>query len=57
MNPFVSIIIPFKDVDKELKECLTHCGRLDFKNLEIILLPDLKIKEKFSKATVLRPGT
>ena len=53
---FVSIIIPFKSVEKELKECLEHCRKLDSQNFEIILLPDSKIKEKFPKARVFETG-
>lgn len=45
----VSIIIPFKNLDDYVRECVGKCLSLkgDF---EIILLPDVKIKEKF-------PGT
>lgn len=40
MNPSVSIIIPCKEIDNYLKECVSQCKRLDFDNYEIIVLPD-----------------
>ena len=39
-KPLVSIIIPCKDVDDYTRECIEYCGRLDYPNFEIILLPD-----------------
>ena len=38
--PFVSIIIPCKNVDDYTKECIEHCKRLDYADFDIILLPD-----------------
>ena len=40
MNPSVSIIIPCKEIDNYVKECVSQCKRLDFGNYEIIVLPD-----------------
>ncbi len=37
---FVSIIIPCKGIDEYTKECISCCGRLEYDNFEIILLPD-----------------
>jgi len=42
----VSIIIPFKNLDKMVEECVGKCLKLDYKNFEIILLPDENIKFK-----------
>lgn len=36
----VSIIIPCKNVDAYVKECIAHCKKLDYDNYEMILLPD-----------------
>ncbi len=43
---FISIIVPFKNLDKMVEECVNRCLKLDYKNFEIILLPDEKIKFK-----------
>ncbi|HGJ66020.1 MAG: glycosyltransferase [Candidatus Bathyarchaeota archaeon] len=39
-KPLVSIIIPCKIVDEYTTECIEGCKRLDYPNVEIILLPD-----------------
>ena len=39
-QPSVSIIIPCRDVDPLVIECVGHCSRLDYEPFEIILLPD-----------------
>jgi len=56
MKPFVSIIIPFTRVDDGLKECLERCAELDFRDFEIILLPDRKPGEDFPGARVFETG-
>jgi len=40
MNPFISIIIPCKEIDSYAKECVNHCKQLDYPSYEILLLPD-----------------
>ncbi len=45
MNPFFSIIIPFRELDNYLLECLEWCSKQDYKKFEIILLPDYKVIE------------
>lgn len=42
---FVSIIVPCRDIDKYTKECIKHCNNLNYRNYEIIALPD-KIPRK-----------
>jgi Glycosyltransferases, probably involved in cell wall biogenesis len=37
---YVSIIIPCKTIDSYTKECIEHCQKLDYKDYEIIVLPD-----------------
>ena len=39
-NPFVSIIIPCRDVDNYAKECVESCKQLEYEGFEIIVLPD-----------------
>ncbi len=39
-EPFVSIIVPFKSDYQWVRECVRGCKSLDYKNFEIILLPD-----------------
>ncbi len=36
----VSIIIPCKEVDSFVEECIEHCRKLDYNDYEIIVLPD-----------------
>jgi GT2 family glycosyltransferase len=42
MNPVVSIIVPVKKLNKNLKECIKYCKLLEYDNFEIIILPDNK---------------
>ncbi len=39
-KPFVSIIIPCKNMDDYTRECIEYCTQLDYDAFEIILLPD-----------------
>ncbi len=39
-NPFVSIIVPCREVDDYVRECVEGCRGLDYEGFEIILLPD-----------------
>ena len=45
----VSIIIPCRGIDGYTRECINHCGRIHYKNYEIILLPDSRPEEKALK--------
>ncbi|MDH5782858.1 MAG: glycosyltransferase [Candidatus Bathyarchaeota archaeon] len=45
MNSSVSIIIPCKEIDDYVKECVKHCKQLDYGNYEIIMLPDNSLEE------------
>ena len=38
--PFISIIIPAKDNNPYLEECISHCKKLDYSPYEIMILPD-----------------
>lgn len=52
----VSIIIPFKNLNDYVKECIEKCLDLDYKNFEMLLLPDFSIKANFKKARIIPTG-
>jgi cellulose synthase/poly-beta-1,6-N-acetylglucosamine synthase-like glycosyltransferase len=43
-NPKLSIIIPVKEFNQNLDECIKHCLELDYPDYEIIVLPDFSIE-------------
>ncbi len=43
-KPKVSIIIPFREPDSQLAECMMHIKKMGFGNFEAILLPDNPMK-------------
>lgn len=45
--PSASIIVPAKELNDNLKECISHCLNLDYPDYEILVLPD----EAFSLET------
>ena len=51
----ISIIIPYRIFDKYLEECLDGISKLDYKDFEIILLPD-KITKEDNKYIVKETG-
>lgn len=55
-QPKVSIIIPFKELDEDVERCVRYCLKIDYKNYDIILLPDKKFKKKFSRSKVIVTG-
>lgn len=54
--PKVSIIIPVKESNENLKECLEHCCGLDYPDYEIIVLPDEKEGFAHPKTKVISTG-
>ena len=54
--PLVSIIIPCKSIDKYVKECVKKCKQLEYKNHEIILLPDEAFSEDMGGVKVIPTG-
>ena len=54
-SPSVSIIIPCKEIDDYVKECVKHCKQLDYGNYEIILLPDNAL-EKVDGVKIIPTG-
>ena len=45
-HPLVSIIVPVKNFNPHLEECITYCNKLDYPDFEIIILPDNPISMK-----------
>lgn len=54
-SPLVSIIIPCKEIDDYARKCIKHCKKLDYRNFEIILLPDEPI-EKIDGVKIIPTG-
>jgi len=52
----VSIMIPFKTVDAEVRKCIAEILKMDFEDFEIILLPDAPLEEQFPKSRVVVTG-
>ena len=52
----VSIIIPVKEWNSNLDECLSNCQKLDYPDFEIILLPDNPIKVPYKYIKVIPTG-
>lgn len=50
--PVVSIIVPVKNVNPHLEECISYCKRLDYPDFEIIILPDDPIPRKKERRDV-----
>lgn len=51
-KPFVSIIIPCREIDKYTEECIKHCLLLDYQNFEVLVLPDRKSKTKYKSKKI-----
>lgn len=54
--PKVSVIIPFKELDKTAEECIKYCQQLEYPNFDIILLPDFPLKKRFEKCRDMATG-
>jgi len=54
--PFISIIIPAKDNNSYLEECITHCQKLDYPHYEIITLPDNSFSANWKDVRVISTG-
>jgi len=55
---FVSIIIPCREIDLYSEECIKHCLSLNYKNFEVIVLPDKKSRTgyKSKKIRIISTG-
>lgn len=60
-KPEVSIIIPCKNINSHVRECIQHCMNLDYPNYEILLLPDYPVSnaedQKNSKVIIIPTGS
>lgn len=54
--PKVSIVIPLKKFNENLKECIEHCLKLDYPDYEIIVLPDEEERLVYPKIRVISTG-
>ena len=55
-EPKVSIIIPFKELSNLVEKCIDECLKQNYKNYEIVLLPDDKLKKSFKKCKIIPTG-
>ena len=54
--PKVSVIIPCKDVDGYVQECIQYCLALDYPSFETLLLPDLPSSLEIGGVEVITTG-
>jgi len=52
----VSIIIPAKNIDENLKECIGHCIELNYPDFEILVLLDNEVEARFPKTKIIVTG-
>lgn len=55
-QPKISIIIPFKEMNDYVEECIKRCLELDYDNFEILLLPDSPMEHEFPKTRAITTG-
>ncbi len=55
-HPFISIVIPVRNLNPYLGECITHCQRLDYPDYEIIVLPDSPFSQNWGDVKVVPTG-
>jgi len=51
----VSIIIPCREIDLMAERCIRECLKLDYRNFEILVLPDKKSRNRFGKKVKIIP--
>ncbi len=51
-NPKLSVVIPVKEFNPNLDECINHCLELDYPDYEIIVLPDSSIELPYNVRVV-----
>jgi len=56
INPFISIIVPVKDNNPYLEECISHCKKLDYSSYEIMILPDNSLPTNWEDVKVVSTG-
>ncbi len=55
-HPFISIVIPVRNLNPYLEECIAHCQKLDYPDYEIMVLPDSSLSENWEDVTVVPTG-
>ncbi len=55
-EPFVSIIIPTKQISYFVEEAVSHILKMDYKNYEILVLPDEESGEVYRSTKVVATG-
>lgn len=55
-HPFISIVIPVRNLNPYLEECIAHCQRLDYPDYEIIVLPDSPFSQNWGDVKVVPTG-
>ncbi len=55
-KPKVSIVIPAKSFNENLKECLKYCLDLDYPDFEILVLPDFPVELSHAAVRVMPTG-
>ena len=56
IRPFISIIIPAKDNNRYVEECISHCKKLDYSLYEIIILPDNPLPINWEDVKIVPTG-
>ena len=56
MRPFVSIIIPVKEVNLDIRESMPHILALDYRDFEVIIFPDSESGESFPRTRIIPTG-
>ena len=54
--PIVSIIIPCKNIDGYVQECIENCLALDYPSFEILLIPDSPSSLEFRGLEIIPTG-
>jgi len=52
----VSIIIPVREINDYIRECVPHILNLDYEDFEILIFPDVDVDEKFEKTRIIPTG-
>lgn len=55
-KPFVSIIIPVREINDYIQESMRYINELDYNNFEVLIFPDRESDESFDKARIIPTG-
>lgn len=56
MRPFVSIIIPVKEINGYVRESMPHILALDYKDFEVLIFPDFPSGDSFPRTRIIPTG-